>query len=101
MTPVSPVMPGSEPIEIVLGANQPEYIPLPAVYLNEVSCPMLTRWRLSDEERVAIAAGADVVMTQTYLPESIPAGPSAGGAEWMSSRSCVIGMSHPLVMNTA
>jgi hypothetical protein len=64
MTPVSPVMPGSKPIEIVLGENQPEYVPLPAVYLDNPACPMLSRWRLSNEERQQIAAGADVVLTQ-------------------------------------
>ncbi len=57
-------MPGSAPIEVVLGAGQPEYIPLPAVYLNCESLPMITRWRLSDEEREAIVRGADVVFTQ-------------------------------------
>jgi hypothetical protein len=62
--PVSPVLPGSEPIEIVLGKNQPEYTPLPAVYLQRPSLPMITRWRLSDEERAAIASGADIVLQQ-------------------------------------
>lgn len=57
-------MPGSECVEIVLGKNQPEYNPLPAMWLNAPSVPMLTRWRFTDEERAAIAAGADVVMTQ-------------------------------------
>jgi hypothetical protein len=64
MEAVSPVMPGSASIEVVLGAGQPEYIPLPAVYLNCESLPMITRWRLSDEERVRIAKGADFVFTQ-------------------------------------
>jgi hypothetical protein len=64
MTPVSPVMPGSESIEIVLGKDQPEYVPLPAVYLDTAARPMITRWRLSDEERAMIASGADVVLQQ-------------------------------------
>jgi hypothetical protein len=64
MTPVSPVMPGSESIEIVLGANQPQYDPLPAVYLDTPSCPMITRWRLDPLEREEIAAGADIVLQQ-------------------------------------
>lgn len=62
MTPVSPVMPGSEPIEVVIGKGQPEYIPLPAVYLDLNCRPMVTRWRLTDEERFAISAGADIVL---------------------------------------
>lgn len=64
MNAVSPVMPGSELIEVILGKDQPEYIPLPAVYLSERTVPMITRWRLTDEERAAIAAGADIVLTQ-------------------------------------
>lgn len=62
MTPVSPVMPGSEEIE--LAKNQPEYIPLPAVYLDMKCRPMVTRWRFTDEERAAIANGADLVAQQ-------------------------------------
>src|SRR5271170_7242303 len=64
MEPCSPVMPGSESIEIVLGENQKEYIPLPAVYLDTPSLPMITRWRLSLEEIRAILRGADIVLTQ-------------------------------------
>ena len=64
MRPVSPVMPGSKPIEIMIGAGQPEYIPLPAVYLDTTQRPMVTRWRLTDEERFAISAGADIVLQQ-------------------------------------
>jgi hypothetical protein len=57
-------MPGSEGIEIVLGKDQPEYTPLPAVYVDSESRPMVTRWRLTTEEREAIANGADVVLQQ-------------------------------------
>ncbi len=64
MTAVSPVMPGSESIEIVLGKNQPEYVPLPAVFLDTPSLPMITRWRLTEEERKLIAEGADIVLQQ-------------------------------------
>jgi len=64
VTPVSPVMPGSEPIEIVLGKDQPQYDPLPAVYLDTSSRPMITRWRLDEAEREAIANGADIVLQQ-------------------------------------
>lgn len=64
MMPVSPIMPGSESIEIVLGKGQEEYMDLPALYLDTESRPMLTRWRFSDDERKAIAEGADVVLSQ-------------------------------------
>lgn len=64
MTPVSPVMPGSQPIETVFGKDQPEYIPLPAVYLDTPSRTVVTRWRLTEEERHLIANGGDVVLQQ-------------------------------------
>ncbi len=69
MEAVSPVMPGSAGIEIVLGKDQPQYLPLPAVYLNNPCVPMLTRWRFSDAERAQIAAGADLVLTQLTFGE--------------------------------
>lgn len=61
---VSPVMPGSKEIEVILGKDQPEYTPLPAVYLDTKARPMITRWRFSAEERSAILAGADLILTQ-------------------------------------
>jgi hypothetical protein len=67
--PVSPVLPGSSEIEIVLGKGQPQYIPLPAVYLDTPRRPMITRFRLDDDERAAIAAGADVVLQQLTFKE--------------------------------
>jgi hypothetical protein len=69
MTPTSPVLPGSESIEIVLGRNQPQYTPLPAVYLDTPCKPMITRWRLTDEERDAVANGADVILQQLTFGE--------------------------------
>jgi hypothetical protein len=63
MQPVSPVLPGSEAIEIVIGKDQPEYIPLPAVYMDN-PIRMFTRWRMTDEERKAVADGADIVFCQ-------------------------------------
>jgi len=57
-------MPGSESIEVVLGKDQPEYYPLPAVYLDNDFRPMITRWRLTQEERQAVHDGADIVLTQ-------------------------------------
>jgi hypothetical protein len=63
MKPVSPVMPGSQGIEVIYGANQHEYEPLPAVYLDTPSRPVLSRWHLTMEERSAVAAGADIVLT--------------------------------------
>jgi hypothetical protein len=64
MTAVSPVLPGSESIEIVLGKDQPEYAPLPAVYLDTPSRSMITRFRLTEKERGDIMVGADIVLQQ-------------------------------------
>ena len=64
MYPVSPVMPGSKEIEIVLGEGQPQYIPLPAVWIDSPARPMVIRYRLTEEERRAVADGADIVMQQ-------------------------------------
>ena len=63
MQPVSPVMPGSEPIEVVYAKDQPEYQPLPAVYVDlEHARIVVSRWRLSDEEREQVNNGADIVL---------------------------------------
>ena len=62
-------MPGSEEVEIALGKDQPEYVTLPAVYLSGATAPMVTRWRFTDAEREAIAAGADIVLTQLTFRE--------------------------------
>lgn len=64
MLPVSPVIPGAEEYECVLGADQPEYIPLPCLRIASDPGPVITRWRFTDEERLAIAGGADLVFTQ-------------------------------------
>jgi hypothetical protein len=61
-------MPGSEPIEVVYAKEQKEYVPLPAVYVdNANSRTVVSRWRLDDAERASVAAGADVVM-QLLMP---------------------------------
>jgi len=64
MEAISPVMPGSEEFEIVLGKDQPEYIPLPAMFVDSPERPMITRWQLSEEERKMIAAGANIILQQ-------------------------------------
>lgn len=62
MTPVSPVLtPELVPDETVYAKDQPEYIPLP-VLRNQVGV-VLSRWKLTDQEREAIAAGADIFLS--------------------------------------
>lgn len=65
MKPVSPVVPGLEPYEITFGATQPQYVPLYALRSNkETGYKVMSRWMLTDEERKAIANGADIYLTQ-------------------------------------
>lgn len=44
--------------------HEPKHQPLPALFLGDVSNSVLTRWELSDEERAAVASGADLWIWQ-------------------------------------
>ena len=61
MQSISPVL-GEEfqPKEIILAKDQPEYKKLPA--LRNRDGVFLSRWKFSDAERAAIAAGADLFL---------------------------------------
>jgi hypothetical protein len=50
-----------QPEEIVYAKDQPEYIPLPT--LRSPQGVVLSRWKLSDQDREAIANGADVLLS--------------------------------------
>lgn len=57
MQAVQPQVPGYE--ERILAREQTEYVQLPAVFTEIESVPaVITRWKLSDDERAAIASGA-------------------------------------------
>lgn len=63
MQPTRPVCEGLELYEKTLGGpenNQPEYIPLPV--LRSPDGRVMSRWTLTDEERKAVAGGADVCL---------------------------------------
>jgi hypothetical protein len=62
VTPVSPVIPGAEALEVTLGKGQPEYVPLPAIRLVGDEGELITRWELSDEDRARLAAGGSVYL---------------------------------------
>jgi hypothetical protein len=49
MQPVSPVIPNADVSEVTYAKDQPEYLPLPAVKLEDGT--VLTRWVLSEEEK--------------------------------------------------
>lgn len=62
MEPSSPVIAGLGP-EKVIAENQAEYRPLPALFAFDGS-KVLTRWTFTQEEREAIARGADLFIAQ-------------------------------------
>jgi hypothetical protein len=64
MQPVSPVVPGLEPYEIVLAKDQPGYLPLPMLRGPGPMHLMLSRWKLTDEEKQQILNGSDIYLTQ-------------------------------------
>lgn len=65
MNPVSPVIPGvSESYEILLGANQPQYIPVPVVLAEGDEKRMYSRWEFTEEERAIIADGGSLLYAQ-------------------------------------
>jgi len=53
-----PIILGFESHEVAFGKNQPQYTPLPA--LRTATGIVLTRWKLTDEQREALELGADV-----------------------------------------
>ncbi len=62
MLPKSPVLTEEfVPNEIVYAKDQPQYTPLP-VLRNEAGI-VLSRWTLTDDEREAILAGADIMLS--------------------------------------
>ena len=61
MQPVTPVI--SEEFasnEVIYAKNQPEYNPLPTIKRSDGV--VLSRWKPTDSEREAIAAGADIML---------------------------------------
>jgi hypothetical protein len=57
-----PVVDGLEDREVVFAKDQPQYIPLRALVLKGPERRVLTRWSLTDEQRKAIAEGADIFL---------------------------------------
>lgn len=53
MYPVSPVVPIADNDEIVIAENQSQYLPLPSIRTDDGT--VLTRWKLTDEERTKVA----------------------------------------------
>lgn len=70
MKPISPVIPGYESAEVIFAKDQPEYLPLPALRLDDPSNPIVSRWTFTKEERARVAAGSDLLLTQ-YIFEDL------------------------------
>jgi hypothetical protein len=60
--PISPIVPGVDLPEVVLGKNQPEYQPLPVYYADDGM--VLTRWKLTWKERLLCLLYGDVYLFQ-------------------------------------
>lgn len=58
----APVVEGLEKHEIVYARNQPEYIPLRTLRSTDDRALVLSRWSLTPEQRLEIAAGADIYL---------------------------------------
>ena len=60
-----PVAPRLGLPEVTLAEEQPEYAPITvAGFLDEDGRPgVISRWRLTDEERAQVAAGADLYLS--------------------------------------
>ena len=82
MNSVSPVLTEHEvEAEQVIALDQPEYYPVISLCVNyggpdgdQLSLATLTRLRFSDKEREAIAAGADLILSQPHHGPLIPIG---------------------------
>ena len=60
MKPISPVIPGETHNEVIVAENQDEYQNLPSIQLQDGS--ILTRWKLTDEEKAIIAETGDIYL---------------------------------------
>lgn len=57
-----PVFKGLEDEELVYAKDQPEYIPLRTLKAKGEMGAVLSRWTFTEEQRKAIAEGADVIL---------------------------------------
>ena len=68
-----PVVEGLEQFEVVMGWDQPEYNPLRCLTGNTATGERLSRWTLTQEQRDAVANGADIfVELLTYNRDMNP-----------------------------
>lgn len=71
-TPENPVVPGYEPQpgdnvrSIVIAENQLEYLPLPALVVDNAEQTVITRWQLTPEEIEALKQNGGNLWMWTY-----------------------------------
>lgn len=65
MRPATPVLPGQEKMlaETVIAKDQPEYNPLPSIIIPGPDGEVLTRWELTDEEKVLLLSGGHIFLS--------------------------------------
>lgn len=75
MKPVSPVLPSSSFKEVVYGAHQPQYAPLPAapVRYDDGTLSVVTRWKLSVLERLKVLLSGDIWWEQLTFGQPLQA----------------------------
>ena len=75
MLPMSPIIPGRESEEIVIAKDQPEYLSLPALTIED---GFLSRWKLTWRERLQIAwSGSLYIAVLTFGMRHQPIKPMA------------------------
>lgn len=83
-----PVFAGLESKEVVYAKDQPEYLPLRTLKSQADSGRVISRWSLTDEQRTAIANGADIfLMLMTFhfplQPIQIVTGDGTEDLDWV------------------
>lgn len=68
MKPVSPIIKGYEDHEVVYARNQPQYLPLPVLPIED---SLLSRWKLSWSERIAVLFGRDLYLYVTTFGQPL------------------------------
>jgi hypothetical protein len=74
---ISPVLTEREvPVEQVIALGQEEYYPIivARIIYPDQSVASLVRYRFSDKDRDAIAAGADLILSQPHTHAMMPVG---------------------------
>ena len=85
-----PVVEGLEHREVVYAKDQPEYLPLRTLVSRDGQGRVVSRWSLTDKQRLAIAAGSDVFLElftfgQALQPIRMAVSDGQPDEEWLRS----------------